>query len=163
MILVSPYLSVLRAGPNLNISVLNVISYPLAIVNTFVSLGLIWLYTHRQEYNWYPPFRATLPVVIFFFLSNVYLVIAPFVPPETPEQNIYDTLPYWLHCVIGIGIILAGGVYWVFWAVVLPKLGGYRLEKQSITSQDGWSRNVFVHVPLKDFKETDSEEVPHRI
>jgi hypothetical protein len=127
-----------------------VISYPLAVVNSFVSLGLIWLYTHRQQYNWYPPFRATLPVVIFFFLSNVYLVVAPFVPPETPDQNVYAHLPYWLHCVIGIGIILAGGVYWVFWAVVLPKLGGYRLEKQSTTAADGWSRNVFVHVPLKE-------------
>lgn len=137
------------------------ISYPLAIVNTFVSLGLIWLYTHRQEYNWYPPFRATLPVVIFFFLSNVYLVVAPFVPPETPSQNIYETLPYWLHCVIGIGIILAGGVYWVFWAVLLPKIGGYRLEKQSTTGDDGWSRNIFVHVPIKDLKESHNE-TPHR-
>lgn len=127
------------------------------MVNSFVALGLIWLYTHREQYNWYPPFRATLPVVVFFFLSNVYLVIAPFVPPDSPEQNVYEHLPYWLHCVIGIGIILAGGVYWVFWAVVLPKLGGYRLEKQTITANDGWSRNLFVKVPLKDLQDSDDE------
>jgi amino acid transporter len=132
--------------------VLNVISYPLAVVNTFVAGGLIWLYFHREQYNWYPTFRATLPVVIFFFLSNVYLVIAPFVPPETPDQNVYEQLPYWLHCVIGIAVLLAGGVYWLVWAVILPRIGGYRLERQAITGNDGWSRNLFVKVPLKDLQ-----------
>jgi amino acid transporter len=134
------------------ILVLNVISYPLAVVNTFVAGGLIWLYFHREQYNWYPTFRATLPVVIFFFLSNVYLVIAPFVPPETPDQNVYEQLPYWLHCVIGIAVLLAGGVYWLVWAVILPRIGGYRLERQAITGNDGWSRNLFVKVPLKDLQ-----------
>jgi amino acid transporter len=134
------------------ILVLNVISYPLAVVNTFVAGGLIWLYFHREQYNWYPTFRATLPVVIFFFLSNVYLVIAPFVPPETPDQNVYEQLPYWLHCVIGIAVLLAGGVYWLVWAVILPRIGQYRLERQAITGSDGWSRNLFVKVPLKDLQ-----------
>lgn len=128
-------------------AVLNVISYPLAVVNSFVGFGLIWLYFHREEYNWYPPFKATLPAAGFFFLSNVYLVVAPFVPPETPDQNQYQSLPYWLHCVIGIGILAAGGVYWLLWAVVLPKLGNYTLERRITTSSDGWTRNVYVKEP----------------
>ncbi|KPI41536.1 High-affinity methionine permease [Cyphellophora attinorum] len=125
--------------------ILNVISYPLSVVNVFVSAGLIWLYFHKDHYQWSPPFKASLPVAVFFLLSNVYLVVAPFVPP-TDGQSVYNDLWYALHCVVGIGIIAAGGVYWVVWAVVLPKLGGYRLERQVVTSQDGWTRNVFVHV-----------------
>ena len=58
---------------------------------------------------------------------------------------VYEELPYWIHCVVGFGIIAAGGVYWLAWAVVLPKLGGYRLEREVVVGGiDGWERNVFV-------------------
>lgn len=60
----------------------------------------------------------------------------------------YETLPYYLHCLVGIAIIVAGGVYWVIWAVVLPKFGGYRLEREVVVDDiDGWERHVFRRVP----------------
>ncbi|KKA31084.1 hypothetical protein TD95_001795 [Thielaviopsis punctulata] len=128
--------------------ILNLISYPLAVVNSAVAGGLLWLYYKRAEYNWAPPISATWPVVLFFFTSNVYLVIAPFVPPED-GQNVYNSLPYYIHCVVGFGIIASGGVYWLFWAVLLPKLGGYELVQEvEIDSIDGWERNVFKRKPL---------------
>ncbi|KAK4198666.1 putative high-affinity methionine permease [Triangularia verruculosa] len=129
--------------------ILNLISYPLAIINTFVALGLIHLYLNRKSWNWNPPISATLPVVIFFFLSNIYLVVAPFVPPED-GQNVYEELPYWLHCVVGFGIIFAGGVYWLIWAVILPKLGSYELDRVMMYDEiDGWERSVFVKRPVE--------------
>lgn len=125
----------------------SVISYPLAIINVFVAGGLVHLYLHRAKWNWAPPISATLPIVIFFLLSNIYLVVAPFVPPED-GQNIYVSLPYWIHCVVGAGIILAGGVYWLIWAVLLPKLGGYELAQETVVDEiDGWERNVFYKKP----------------
>ncbi|TFK82274.1 amino acid transporter [Polyporus arcularius HHB13444] len=126
--------------------ILNVISYPLAIVNIFVAGGLVHLYLNRDKYNWNPPLRATLPVTIFFLLSNIYLAIAPYIPPDTPDQNIYEDLPYYLHCVVGTGIILAGGVYWLVWARLLPWLGGYKLHKETFVQRDGWTRSVFVKI-----------------
>lgn len=126
----------------------SVISYPLAIVNSFVALGLLHLYFHKESWNWSPPFKATLPVVLFFFLSNVYLVIAPFVPP-TDGNAIYETLPYYLHCVVGWGIIAGGGVYWLVWAVILPKIGKYELTREEYVDEiDGWERHRFVRRPL---------------
>ncbi|KAK4031984.1 amino acid permease-domain-containing protein, partial [Parachaetomium inaequale] len=128
--------------------ILNLISYPLAIVNTFVSAALIHFYLNRKSWNWNPPISATLPVVIFFFLSNIYLVVAPFVLPED-GQNIYKTLPYWIHCVVGFGIIFAGGIYWLFWAIILPKIGRYELVRETIVDDiDGWERTVFSRRPL---------------
>lgn len=128
--------------------ILNVISYPLAIVNSFVSLGLLYLYFNRQSWNWSPPFKATLPVVIFFFLSNIYLVIAPFVPP-TGDNSIYESLPYYLHCVVGWGIIGGGGLYWLVWAIILPKIGRYELVREEYTDEiDGWTRYHFVRRKL---------------
>ncbi|EZF33489.1 hypothetical protein H109_05247 [Trichophyton interdigitale MR816] len=124
--------------------ILNVISYPLAVVNVFVAGGLIHLYLHRESYQWAPPFSATLPIATFFLLSNIYLTIAPFVPP-TEGQNVYKSLPYYLHCIVGISIIAAGGVYWLVWARLLPWFRGYTLECEVITQEDGWSRRRFYH------------------
>lgn len=56
----------------------------------------------------------------------------------------YEHLPYYLHCVVGIGILVAGALYWVVWAVLLPKFGGYELVRENFVSEDGWSRKVFV-------------------
>jgi hypothetical protein len=84
-----------------------------------------------------------MPVAIFFLISNIYLVIAPFVPPSA-GQNLYEHLPYYLHCVVGAGILLAGAVYWVFWAKLMPRLGGYELVRENKVGRDGWSSSVFV-------------------
>ncbi|TFL03428.1 high affinity methionine permease [Pterulicium gracile] len=123
--------------------VLNMVSYPLAIINALISGGLLLLYTPvLRHWNWAPPFRATIPVVLFFFLSNVFLVIAPLVPPP-PGSSVYKSLPYWLHVVISVGVFALGGVYWVVWAKVLPSVGKYRLERAWVKQSDGVSRAVF--------------------
>ena len=115
-------------------------------MNVFVAGGLVHLYLNRDKYNWHPPIKATLPVTVFFLLSNIYLAVAPYIPPDTPDQNIYEDLPYYLHCVVGTGIILAGGVYWLVWARLLPWLGGYHLHKETFVQRDGWTRSVFVKI-----------------
>lgn len=128
--------------------ILNLISYPLAIVNTFVAAGLVHLYLNRAAWKWNPPISASLPVIVFFMLSNIYLVVAPFVPPED-GQNVYESLPYWIHCVVGFAVIAAGGVYWLAWAVILPKLGHYELVRETVVDDiDGWESNVFFKRPL---------------
>ncbi|KAK7208521.1 high affinity methionine permease [Myxozyma melibiosi] len=128
---------------------LNVISYPLSVVNTFVSFGLIYIYLNRSKFpDFNPKLRATFPVVIFFFLSSIYLIAAPFVPPSDPSQNVYDSLPYYLHAVVGIAIFGAGAAYWLLWAKILPYVGKYKLVRATVVGDDGWSRNLFrkVHV-----------------
>lgn len=113
-----------------------------------MAIGLIYLYLNRTAWNWNPPISASLPVAVFFCLSNLYLVVAPFVPPEE-GQNIYKSLPYWIHCVVGFGIIFAGGVYWLVWSKILPKIGGYELVQETIVDDiDGWERKIFVRRPV---------------
>ncbi|KAH8589634.1 amino acid/polyamine transporter I [Bisporella sp. PMI_857] len=137
--------------------ILNLIAYPLSVINVFVALGLLYLY-YLQHHpttdpalaplnKWNPPFRAGWFVAGFFLLSNLYLVIAPYIPPPTADDNVYASLPYWIHCVVTWGIFGVGGVYWVFWAKLLPWWGGYRLEKH-VEQEDGveWPRNRFIKV-----------------
>lgn len=118
------------------------VSYPLNAVNTFVGLGLVYLYFFRREWN--PPFKCSWPVALFFGLANVYLVIAPLIPP-TGGRTVYLELPYWLHVVIGWGIIGAGGVYYLVWVQILPRIGKYTLDRETTyDSVDGWERYHFV-------------------
>ncbi|KIW64246.1 hypothetical protein PV04_09193 [Phialophora macrospora] len=123
--------------------ILNVISYPLSIVNSFVAAGLLFLYVNPYHWEWRPPFRASWPVTLLFLLSNLYLVVAPFVPPDE-GQNVYNDLWYALHCVVGMSIIAAGGVYWLVWAVLLPGIGKYELIRETkIDGLTGWEQNAF--------------------
>ncbi|KAF5354599.1 hypothetical protein D9758_011186 [Tetrapyrgos nigripes] len=131
---------------------LNLISYPLNIFNTLISFGLIIIYL--QQYlarrdgstwdlpTWAPPVRATLPVTVFFFLANIFLVIVPLVPPAAGNEP-YEDIPYYLHAVVSFGLLALGGVYWVIWARVLPRIGKYELVRVVEVGSDGLSRNVF--------------------
>lgn len=87
-------------------------------------------------------------MAVFFLLSNLFLVIAPYVPPDA-GQNVYKDLPYYLHCVVGIGIFVVGAVYWVVWAKIMPKVGKYELVREEVVGDDGWSKGVFVHKKLE--------------
>ncbi|KAL4902231.1 hypothetical protein BDW74DRAFT_65848 [Aspergillus multicolor] len=131
----------------------NLISYPLAIVNVFVSAGLIYIYLTKEKNfpNWRPGIRATLPVTIFFCLSNIYLVVAPYIPPSA-GQSVYEELPYYLHCVVALGIFALGAIYYLVWAVAMPRFGGYVLVKETVVDADGWSRSVFTKLPVNRVK-----------
>ncbi|KZV99465.1 amino acid transporter, partial [Exidia glandulosa HHB12029] len=129
--------------------IINVISYPLAIINTAISGGLLLLYLNpkrAQEREWNPPFRAGLPAVAFFFAANLFLTFAPLVPPA-PDSQPYKTLPYWLHVAVGVSLFVCGGVYWASWYIVLPRIGRYRLVQEEVMQADGQSRTVFRRIP----------------
>ncbi|KAK9477815.1 amino acid/polyamine transporter I [Lipomyces japonicus] len=129
--------------------IVNLIAYPLSVVNMFVALGLIYIYIHGNEFEWQPKIRASLPVAVFFCASNLYLIAAPFVSPDSSNQNVYQSLPYYLHAIVGIGIFALGAVYWFIWCIVLPHLGGYILERRQVIGSDGHVRNQFFRKQVK--------------
>ncbi|ODV77919.1 high-affinity methionine permease [Suhomyces tanzawaensis NRRL Y-17324] len=122
--------------------ILNLISYPLNVVNTVIAAGL--LYVHWQKYKglreWNPPLKATVPVIIFFFLSSLYLIVAPYIPP-VHGQKVYNSLPYWIHAVVTWGIFGVGFAYWLVWVKILPRIGGYSLVVKEVLGEDGFWRN----------------------
>lgn len=50
-----------------------------------------------KSYDWAPPFRAYKFAVVFFFLSNVFLVVVPMIPPSAGYEP-YEHLPYYVSC-----------------------------------------------------------------
>lgn len=144
----------------------NLITYPLSAINVVVSLGLLWVHFDKWRHNrnpnlppsifadFNPPIKATIPVTIFFMLASLYLVVAPFLSPDA-DQSVYKDLPYWLHCVVGIALFAAGAIYWLFWAIICPKLFSYKLVKQTVIGSDGWSRTVINRVKKGEVAEGD--------
>lgn len=116
--------------------ILNFLSYPLALVNTLISVALIIINFNREKYDWNPPIRATFPVTLFFGLSSLYLLISPLVPP-TKGQNVYESLPYWLHC-LGILIFIGGGFWWALRFHILPRIFPNHISKElKVYTEDG--------------------------
>ncbi|KAJ6484505.1 APC amino acid permease [Mycena vitilis] len=125
-------------------------SYSLALINTLVSFGLLLLYTPAYKkdkaFGWAPPFRAPRVVTALFFLSNVFLVVVPLVPPA-PGRRVYEALPYYLHAVVALAVSLLGAAYWYVWGVWLPRRRGYALERVWVLQDDGVPRWVFRRAP----------------
>ncbi|KAJ6571447.1 APC amino acid permease [Mycena capillaripes] len=118
-------------------------SYSLALINTLVSFGLLLLHTPAYKaFGWAPPFRAPRIVTVLFFLSNIFLVVVPLIPPA-PGRRVYDALPYYLHAVVALAVSLLGGAYWYVWGVWLPRRRGYALERVWVLQDDGVPRWVF--------------------
>ncbi|CAI5757129.1 unnamed protein product [Candida verbasci] len=137
--------------------ILNLISYPLNVVNTAISAGLIYLYYKKAkgQLSWNPPLKASLPVTIFFFLSSLYLIAAPYIPP-IHGQKVYNSMPYWIHAVVTWAVFGVGLLYWIGWVILLPYFGGYRLVTKEVLGSDGFWRNKFYKVS-KDSIDADAE------
>lgn len=73
-------------------------SYPLSLINTFVSGGLLYIHLRPKGVpgsDWNPPFRAYTAVVWVFFASNVFMITVPLIPPS-PGYQIFERIPYYV-------------------------------------------------------------------
>ncbi|KAI5954538.1 MUP1 [Candida jiufengensis] len=140
--------------------ILNLISYPLNVVNTTIAAGLIYIYykKFRGQTDWNPPIKASFPVVVFFFLASLYLIAAPYIPPQD-GQKVYNSMPYWIHAVVTWGVFGIGLVYWVVWVKILPYFGGYKLIAKEILGDDGFWRNKIYKVSKDSIDADLSSEI----
>lgn len=85
--------------------------------------------------NWSSPWHTYLPISLVWFASNVFLVLVPFLPPKGSWTA--DGYPYYVFPIVGVGVLLLGGVYWVGWTKVLPRFGGYKIVAERRFDEDG--------------------------
>ncbi|TEB15507.1 high affinity methionine permease [Coprinellus micaceus] len=124
--------------------VINVISYPLSIINAVISFGIVWL-AFRPNPDWPRQKLFALFASAFFGAANVFLFIVPLTRPP-PGGEPYEALPYWTHAVAGWAVFGLGLIYWIVWAKILPRVFGYKLRRVEEVGADGLIRNVFRRV-----------------
>ncbi|KIY73695.1 high affinity methionine permease [Cylindrobasidium torrendii FP15055 ss-10] len=124
--------------------IINTISYPLSVINAVISFGVVYLH-FRPNADWPRISIWAVLAAAFFGAANVFLFIVPLTPPP-PGGEPYVDLPYWTHAVAGWAVFGIGFVYWLIWAHILPKIGGYKLERREETGKDGLVRHVFRRV-----------------
>ncbi|KIK81324.1 hypothetical protein PAXRUDRAFT_35907 [Paxillus rubicundulus Ve08.2h10] len=124
-------------APPMNVAypfVLDVQGYPQQIINFLVVVGLFWLRWKKPHLH--RPFKVWWPLATFYLVASAFLLIAPFLPPD---NDVGDTppLPYYLYCLVGIGVLAFGVLYWAAWRIVLPKIFGYELIPRKDVLADG--------------------------
>ncbi|RWA13871.1 hypothetical protein EKO27_g1252 [Xylaria grammica] len=125
--------------------ILEVEGYPGQVYGLAITIGLIWLRYKRPDLK--RPFKAWMPAVIFRALLCVALLAAPFFPPSNPNPG---GLWYATYAVVGVSIIAFGVIYWLVWTVILPRIGGYRLEPKEDVLNDGTAITVLTRVPKSE-------------
>lgn len=129
MILVGPP----PAGPAYDF-IVDLYTYPGAIINTFVAAGLLYLHYKKSE-QWSSPWHTYLPIVVLFLLSNMFLTAVPFIPPDSDWNA--DGYPYYVFPVVGWAVLLLGAVYWVGWTQIWPRIYGYKVVAERTFDEDG--------------------------
>ena len=129
--------------------------YPSAIFNLALAVGLFVLRWRRKKANLpAPDFQAWNVVVLFSVLIQVYLVVMPWYPPKKGGADV--SFWYGTYIVTGISILLLCGLYYVIWAVYLPKWKGYKLRPEIIEIGDGAQAHKIVRVPNAQLEEWDA-------
>ncbi|KAG2339516.1 amino acid transporter [Suillus weaverae] len=120
--------------------ILDVEGYPQQIVNFFIVIGLFYLRWKKPDAV--RPFKVWWPLAVFFLAAASFLLVAPFLKPA---NGVGDTppLPYYLYCLVGIGILLSGVLYWAAWRIMMPKVFGYELVPRKERLDDGTVVTVF--------------------
>jgi amino acid transporter len=112
--------------------IVNVEQYARALVFFFVVVGLFilrWRSPHGRRL-----FRVWTPVAVFFAIGQVVVLIAPFLKPSKTKPN---AIPYWVYPIIGICVFILGGIYWLMWRKVFPRIWSYEIEEKKISRGDG--------------------------
>lgn len=65
----------------------------------------------------------------------MFLALVPFIPPQGSWNA--DGYPYYVFPVVGVGVLILGGIYWVFWTKIIPHVGGYRMVSERSFDDSG--------------------------
>lgn len=88
-------------------------SYPGAIIATLVTFGLLHLQFNSEKENWPKrPYHSPLLITLIYVSANIFLVVTPWIPPSSMVPG---SLPYYLVPLASLFVFAVGTVYWYFW------------------------------------------------
>ncbi|KAG5790009.1 hypothetical protein H9Q69_010931 [Fusarium xylarioides] len=131
--------------------------YPGAAFNLAMAVGLYVVRWRRKRANLpAPEFKAWHVLVIFNILVQLFVIVMPWYPPEGGMYAGDVSFWYATYVVTGIGILIACGVYYYFWAFLLPKWKGYRLRSETVILDNGVQSHEIRKVPIGELDEWEA-------
>lgn len=152
-----------NASPVAQISVVytfvtNVFIYTGNWIKLFLACGLIYLNFTPSE-RWAEQrttFRSSPLLTIFWILSLLFVLGAPFIP-----NNLNASIPHYVVPALGTSMLGIGTVYWVIWAKLLP-LMGFHIQHEIVQMPDGSERVKYKRVKPKRKRRPKSARRPSR-
>lgn len=90
-------------------------SYPGAIIATLVTIGLLYLQFNSEKEDWPRlPYRSPLFFTLLYLLANLFLVITPLIPPAKGSM-ISNSMPYYSVPLATFIVFSVGTLYWLYW------------------------------------------------
>ncbi|WOO80303.1 High-affinity methionine permease [Vanrija pseudolonga] len=135
--------------------------YPSSFFLALMTVGLYFI-RHQRAKVGLPrsSYRSWDFVNIFFFLTNAFLLVMPWVPPKGGLNDSSFGFFYGTAALVGLGFILLCGGYYVLWVKILPKLGNYQIRKIVVTHDDGSIGHQLINVPNDEVDEWDRKHDP---
>ena len=91
--------------------------YPVSVISVALSVGLLYLKANTAE-RWQSPQPARTALVVAFLLSNLLLLILPWIPPTGDLSD--SRFVYYIYPATGLGILASGALYWFWWTRLGP-------------------------------------------
>ncbi|KAB8210465.1 amino acid permease-domain-containing protein [Aspergillus parasiticus] len=132
--------------------------YPTSIFNFLLVIGLLLIRRRRSKLNLpRPEYRSWAVAIGFALLANLYLLAAPWYPPTGGANGGDVSFWYGTYLVVGIGLLVACGVYYYIWIKLLPKYKGYEFRQTVLEFDDGSVAHNLVKVPVAELASWDAE------
>ncbi|TEA19676.1 High-affinity methionine permease [Colletotrichum sidae] len=130
---------------------------PSAAFNLAMAVGLYVVRWRRSRLNLpAPEFKAWHVVIVFNILIQCFLLIMPWYPPAGGQYAGDVSFWYATYAVTGIAIVGACGLYYWFWAFLIPKWRRYKLRQELVRFEDGAQSNQLRKVPYDEVAEWDA-------
>ncbi|KAL9106317.1 MAG: hypothetical protein Q9227_008653 [Pyrenula ochraceoflavens] len=95
--------------------------YPVSVISVAVAGGLLYLQLRSKTTGWQSPIPAPKICTLVFLASNILLLIFPWVEPQAqPGQVNRGRFVYYAYPATGVGVLVLGAYYWVWWRWVRP-------------------------------------------
>jgi amino acid transporter len=133
-------------------------SYPDAMFYVAMGVGLILL-RQRRDRSGTPrsDFRAWWILIILYLLSQVYLLVMPWIPPVGGIYGGTVSFFYATYMIVGIVVIAICGAYYYVWMKVLPRWGNYAIRSQVVNVDDnGANSHRLLRVPNAEVADWDA-------
>jgi phosphatidylinositol 4-kinase len=110
----------------------------------FLGIGLLYLtWTPSERWKEQRTTFKSFPILtIFWIMSLLYVIAAPFIPNTLPPA-----VPFYVVPTLGTSLLAIGTAYWVFWAKMLPMFG-FHIQHEIEQLPDGSERVRYI-VSLK--------------